>query len=93
MFIASIRLELSIPHANSLKAKRQVLTSIIEKAKSRFNVSVAEVGDQELWQRAVVGISLVSGDASHARQSADRVIAFVESHFEGEVCHIDVEIL
>lgn len=93
MFIASIRLELSIPHANSLKAKRQALTSIMERAKSRFNLSVAEVGNQDLWQRAVVGMALVSGDAFHARESADKVVAFVESHFEGEVCQIDVEIL
>lgn len=93
MFIASIRLELSFPHATSLKAKRQSLTSIVERAKHRFNVSVAEVADQDLWQRAVIGIALVAGEAHHARAQADRVISFVESHVEGEVCHIDVEIL
>jgi uncharacterized protein len=93
LFIAAIRLELSIPHANSLKAKRQAISRVIEKARSRFNVSVAEVGDQDLWQRSVVALAVVSGEVQHARESADKVIAFIESHFEGEVCRIDVEIL
>lgn len=93
MFIASIRLELSFPHVGSLKAKRQVLTSVMERAKHRFNVSVAEVGDQDLWQRAVIGIAVVASEAHHARAQADRVVSFVESHLEGDVCQIDVEIL
>jgi len=93
MFIASIRLELSIPHANSLKAKRQVLNSLIDKVRHRYGAAVAEVGDQELWQRAVVGIALVSGETTHVREMAERVVGFVEAHWEGEVCAIDLEIL
>lgn len=93
MFIASVRLELSIPHANSLKAKRMVLNSLIDRVRNRFGAAVAEVGDQDLWQRSVVGIALVSGENTHVREMADRVVSFVESHWEGEVCTIDVEIL
>jgi uncharacterized protein YlxP (DUF503 family) len=93
MFIAAIRLELSIPHANSLKAKRQALNSLVDRVRSRFGAAVAEVGDQDLWQRAVVGIALVSGEEQHVRQMASRVTSFVESHWEGEVCAIDLEIL
>jgi uncharacterized protein len=93
LFIAAIRLELSIPHANSLKAKRQVLNSLLDKVRSRFGAAVAEVGDQDLWQRAVVGIALVSGEDYHVRDMAAKVVGFVEAHFEGEVCAIDTEIL
>ncbi len=93
MFVASICFELSIPHANSLKEKRRALNSIIEKARARFGVSAAEVGDQELWQRSVVGMALVTGQEHFAREQAERVVAFVHSHFEGEVCRADVEIL
>lgn len=93
MVIAAIRFELSIPHAGSLKDKRRVLNSIIEKARARFGVAAAEVGDQELWQRAVVGMALVSGQDQFAREQAERIVAFVHSHFEGEVCRADVEIL
>jgi uncharacterized protein YlxP (DUF503 family) len=93
MFIAAIRLELSIPHANSLKAKRMVLNSLIERIRGRFGAAVAEVGSQDLWQRAVVGVALVAGDEGHVRQMADRVIQFTEAHWEGEVCACSLEIL
>jgi uncharacterized protein YlxP (DUF503 family) len=91
--IASIRLELSIPTANSLKEKRRVVHSLVERLRSRYNASVTEVGEQGVWQRSVVGIALVSADENLAREYADKVISFVESHFEGEVCAIDVELL
>jgi len=93
MFVAAIRLELSIPHANSLKSKRQVLTSMIDRLRSRFGAAVAEVGDQDLWQRSVIGIALVSAQQHHVREMADKVTGFVEAHWEGEVCAIEVEIL
>jgi uncharacterized protein YlxP (DUF503 family) len=93
MFIAAIRFELSIPHANSLKAKRMVLNSLIERIRGRFGAAVAEVGSQDLWQRAVVGVALVAGDEGNVRRMADRVIQFTEAHWEGEVCDCSLEIL
>lgn len=93
MVIAAIRFELAIPHATSLKEKRRVVNSILEKARARFGVSAAEVGDQDLWQRSVIGMALVSGQDRFAREQAERVVAFVHSHFEGEVCRAEVEIL
>jgi uncharacterized protein YlxP (DUF503 family) len=93
MFIAAIRLELSIPHAGSLKAKRQVLKSLIEKVRGRFGAAVAEVGAQDLWQRSVVGIALVSAEESHVREMAIKVRDFVDSHWEGEVCSWEMDIL
>ncbi|HEY3368536.1 MAG TPA: DUF503 domain-containing protein [Symbiobacteriaceae bacterium] len=93
MFIAAIRLELSIPDAGSLKAKRQALRSLMDKVRVRFGAAVAEVGDQDLWQRAQVGIALVSGEEGHVRDMAAKVVGFVESHWEGEVCAIEVEVL
>ncbi len=93
MFIAAIRLELSIPHANSLKAKRQAIGSLMDRVRHRYGAAVAEVGDQNLWQRAVVGIALVSGQQRHVREMADKVTGFVEAHFDGEVCAVELEIL
>lgn len=88
-----MRFELSIPHATSLKEKRRVLNSILEKSRFRFGAAVAEVADQDLWQRAVIGMALVSGQEHHAREQAHKVVKFVETHFEGEVCRAEVEIL
>lgn len=65
----------------------------MDKVRNRFGAAVAEVGDQDLWQRSVVGVALVSGEQSHLRDMAAKVTGFVESHWEGEVCAIDVEIL
>lgn len=93
MFIAAIRLELSIPHAGSLKAKRQSVLSLIDRVRSRFGAAVAEVADQGLWQRAVVGAALVSGEERHVREMADKLVGFVESQFDGEVLAIEIEIL
>ena len=93
MVIASCRLELSVPGATSLKDKRRVLSSVMERARHKFNISVAEVEAQELWQRAVIGIALVSGDMAFARDAIDRIVAFVEGNFEGEVCSVQTEFL
>jgi len=93
MFIASIRLELSIPYANSLKTKRMALRSIMDRVRDRFGAAVAEVDEQDTWQRAVVGIALVSGEEHHVRDMAAKVVGFVEANWEGEVCAIETEIL
>jgi uncharacterized protein YlxP (DUF503 family) len=93
MFIASIRMELSIPYASSLKEKRQVVTSLIGRVRHRFGAAVAEVAHQDLWQRAVIGIALVSGEEHHVRAMAAKVTDFAHSHFEGEICAVHLEIL
>lgn len=91
--VAIIRLELSIPHATNLKEKRRVLQSIMERVRARYGVAAAEVEGQNLWQRAVVGLALVSGEEAHAREMAARVVDYVQSHFEGDVCRADVDIV
>lgn len=93
MLIAAIELHLSIPTAHSLKEKRMMLLSIMERIRGKFGAAVAEVGEQDIWQRAVVGIALVGNEESYLRQAANKVIQFAESHFEGEVCEIHLEIL
>lgn len=93
MLIAAIELHLTIPTAHSLKEKRMVILSIMDRIRAKFGAAVAEVGEQEVWQRAVVGIALVGNEESYLRQAADRVIQFAESHFEGEITEIHLEIL
>jgi uncharacterized protein YlxP (DUF503 family) len=64
MPIAKLTVELSIPHAQSLKDRRQVIRSLKDKLRHGFNVSVAELDDANLWNRATLGIAAISG--SHA---------------------------
>jgi hypothetical protein len=71
-------LELFMGEAGSLKDKRRILKSLIEKVRSRFNVSIAEVGHQELWQRSTVAFVCVSNERSHTDQVISAVVRFME---------------
>jgi uncharacterized protein YlxP (DUF503 family) len=93
LLIAAIELHLSIPTAHSLKEKRMVILSLMDRVRAKFGAAVAEVGEQEVWQRAVIGVALVGNEEAFLRQVADKVIQFTESHFAGEVCEIHLEIL
>lgn len=62
MIVGLLTLDLHIPEANSLKSKRMVIKSIIERIKNKFNVSVAEVDANNLWQRSVLGIAMVANE-------------------------------
>lgn len=68
MFIGVGRFEIFIPASRSLKDKRQVLRSITSYVRHRFNVSIAEVDHQELWQRAAFGVSCVAESIAHCRK-------------------------
>ena len=64
MFVGVLRLTFHIPHARSLKDKRRVVLKLKDRVRARFDVSIAEVGAQDLLQRAVLGVAVVSGDAA-----------------------------
>ncbi len=79
MVIGVCRIVLSIDDAFSLKEKRHVIKSIIERLKSRFNVSAAEVDLNDKWKNAVIGVSCVSNEAGHADSMLASVVNFVEN--------------
>jgi len=90
--VCSIRLRL--PENMSLKGKRRVLKSITTRVGNKFNVSVAEVDDHDLWQLATLGISCVSNDKRHANEVLSRVVNFItDSRFEVEILDYKIEIL
>jgi uncharacterized protein YlxP (DUF503 family) len=81
-------------HGNaSLKGKRRVLRQIIDRVKSRYNVSISEVGDNDLWQRAKLGLSVVGNDSRHINSSLDNVIHFIDAVNIAEVIHSEIEII
>ena len=69
MFVCVARLTLQIPESGSLKAKRQVLRRVTDRVKARFNVAVAEVEDNDLWQKAHVALAVVGNDRRHVRRA------------------------
>ena len=89
MFIESVKLTFRIPYAASLKDKRQVCRSLVDKARQRFNASIAEVDTQDIHQTLTIGIAVVSGDATHARQSMDEIIRYMEANTDAELSDVE----
>jgi uncharacterized protein YlxP (DUF503 family) len=85
MTTLSAKLTFYIPHARSLKDKRMVARAIIDKARHKFNASVAEVGTQDAHQTLTIGIAVVSGEFSHARDMLDEIICFMEENTDAEL--------
>jgi uncharacterized protein YlxP (DUF503 family) len=79
MFIGVCTIEMHVPASGSLKTKRQALKSIKDRIRSKFNVSVAEIADNDLWQKASLAIAAVSNDKSHLNQTLDHVLNLVRS--------------
>jgi uncharacterized protein YlxP (DUF503 family) len=71
------RVVLSLPWNDSLKGKRSVVKSVIERARQKFQVAAAEVADLDQHRRATLGFAIVSNDARHARSLLDKLVGFV----------------
>jgi uncharacterized protein YlxP (DUF503 family) len=93
MVIGVCKLDLRIPENHSLKEKRHVLRKLIDRVRTRFNVAIAEVGDNDLWQRAQMGFCTVGNDRRHINSSVDKVIYFIEQMNLVEMVHTEIEII
>ncbi len=94
MNVAVCQIRLRLPENLSLKGKRQVLKSITTKVGNKFNVSVAEVDDHDLWQLATLGICCVSNSKRHANEILSKVVDFItNSRFDIEILDYKIEIL
>ena len=88
MTVKSAIVTFSLPWAGSLKDKRQVRRSLIDRARQRFNVAIAEVATQELHQTLTLGFAVVSGEPAHAQQQLEEVLRFLESATEAELVSV-----
>ena len=93
MIIGICTCEIYIFNANSLKSKRSVVKSIIEKSKHRFNISIAEVGENDKWQKSIIAFSTISNDQRLVEETIEKVINFFDSYSEIEIINIKREIL
>ncbi|MBN1687516.1 MAG: DUF503 domain-containing protein [Candidatus Omnitrophica bacterium] len=91
MHVAILILELHIPDAQSLKSKRQVLKSIKDKVRAKYNVSVAEFGDLDKWQRVNLGFSSISTDQDHLRDMMQKIMSMVEGSGEALITSQELE--
>ena len=77
MVVGTLNLKLAIFGAYSLKDKRRVVNSLKDRLKSRFNVSVAEVGSLDRWQQAELGVALVANDGQFVQTALDKLVEYV----------------
>jgi uncharacterized protein len=93
MVVGVCQLDLLIPGNHSLKGKRHVLRQVFDRVRNKFNVAISEVGDNDLWQRAQIGICAVSNDRRHINSSLDKVIDFIEKMYLVEIVHTEMEMI
>lgn len=93
MMVATAKLTLHIPWSHSLKEKRMVVKSLCSKVRNQFNVSVAEIEEQDIHQLAVLGFAAIAGDRAQADSILDHVLNFIEENTEGEIVGIERDIL
>jgi uncharacterized protein YlxP (DUF503 family) len=90
MTVGIARVTLFLPHAHSLKEKRMVLRRVKDRAKQKFNLAIAEVGENDVWQRAVLGMAVVGNGRQFVASALDEIIRFVRD--EAEVTNVEREI-
>ncbi len=93
MVIGTATIKIHMPWVYSLKEKRMVVKSICAKVKNQFNVSIAEVEEQDIHQIAVLAFAGIAGDKAQADSIMDHVLNFIEANTEGEVVSIERDII
>jgi len=91
VFLTLLTIELMIPYAQSLKDKRRVVRGLKDRIRGKFNASVAEVGYQDKWQRAVLAICLVGSDKRKLESDTARIRTLCEEVVDIEIVAVDQE--
>ncbi len=90
MTVGIARLTLFLPEVHSLKEKRMVLRRIKDRARQKFNLAIAEVGENDLWQRALLGVAVLGSGRRFVESALDEVVRFVRDQVE--VTNVEREI-
>ena len=90
MVVGIARLTFFIPGSHSLKEKRMVMRRVKDKVRARFNAAIAEVAAKDMWQKGVVGVSVVGNESRFVGQCLDEVIRLIKA--EAEVTNVEREL-
>ena len=93
MRIGTLTITLYLHDTESLKDKRQIIKSLIETNRRKFNISIAEVDDLDKWRKAVIGIACVANDGKYVNQVLDKVLDSIESDPQLDVGEVELEML
>ncbi len=93
MVVGVLRVQLRLPQVHSLKEKRGEVKWLINRVRTTYNVSVAEVEENDLWQKAVIGITLVGNEGGFVNSCLDQILNFIEDLGVGELIDQEMEII
>ncbi len=93
MTVGILTIEIHLPYAHSLKEKRMVLNRVKDRLRGKFNVAVAELDHQDLWQRALLGVVSISSSETNLRQVLEGAQTESEHLLGGDMVRADIELL
>lgn len=93
MIIGTAQISVFLGEVHSLKEKRSIVQSLIKRLQNKFNAAIAEVADQELWQKATIGVAVIGGSASHADSQLQAIINFIEFDPRVKTGKVETELL
>ena len=93
MHVGILQVRLHVPEARSLKEKRQVVKSILDRSRARFGVAAAEVGENDVHRIAELGFASVSGSLHHAREVVTKVLEGLRQHPAARIIEHELEVL
>jgi uncharacterized protein YlxP (DUF503 family) len=92
MVVGLANIDIHLPESGSLKNKRQLVKGVKDRVKNKFNVSIAEVGHNDLWQRATIGVSVVANDKKFANQVLSKVVEQINKENGLQILDYSIEI-
>jgi len=92
MIVGTMKIVFHIHDNRSLKGKRKIVKSMVDKVKHKFNVAIAEIGSNDKWRKIELGVSTVGNDRRHIDTSLNNILAFLESLYLAEIVDLNTEI-
>jgi uncharacterized protein len=93
MVVGTLKIEFLLFDNRSLKGKRKVVRSMVDKVKSKFNAAIAEVGSNDKWQKIELGVSTVGNDRRHVDSSLNHILDFLESLCLAQIVNTEMDII
>ncbi len=93
MHLGTLTIVLYLHDTESLKDKRQIIKSLVETTRQKFNISIAEVDDLDKWRRATIGVACVANESAHVNRVLDKVLDTIESNPAVDVGEVELEML
>ncbi len=93
MIVGLCTVELHFPDSQSLKSKRKILVSLKTRLQNRFNISVAEIDENHLWQKSILGIASVANETTRVNQTLDHVLNEIRANPSLELLRSQIEVL